>query len=338
MVSGLSNQEFGSTFRSIPFPFTNKQEQSSLEIYHAAHGQYETNSPIKTFTTAELNGKKFLVASYTCTPLVLFPIDDLKPGTHVKGRTVGEFGAGNSPLDIITMKKGNDLFLIMANSDRPVMKIKYKDIETYEGSLTEPIKENYSTAGVPYVSFPMVNVLQLDKLDDTQFVFLQRRSTETLTSELPITDHYEKKSTNQLAQPTDSFSLFLLVRCAGSQDTSQKNIIIRWKNNQAVGLSMALSQFKAHSKETLPELLKVQLTNSKTAILGDYSIQSDSVIFEPLIPFTPSLRYEVLLENRLVGEIDIPQVVPSTTLMGIYPSQDTLPENLLKFYFVFLVP
>ncbi|WP_428655727.1 hypothetical protein [Runella sp.] len=180
MVSGLSNQEFGSTFRSIPFPFTNKQDQSSLEIYHAAHGQYETNSPIKTFTTAELNGKKFLVASYTCTPLVLFPIDDLKPGTHVKGRTVGEFGAGNSPLDIITMKKGNDLFLIMANSDRPVMKVKYKDIESYQGSLTEPIKENFSTAGVPYVSFPMVNVLQLDKLDETQFVFLQRRANGDL--------------------------------------------------------------------------------------------------------------------------------------------------------------
>jgi hypothetical protein len=180
MVSGLSNQEFGSTFRSIAFPFTNSQNQSSLEIYHAAHGQYETNSPIKTFTTAELNGKKFLVASYTCTPLVLFPIEDLKTGTHVKGRTVGEFGAGNSPLDIITMKKGDESFLIMANSDRPVMKVKFKDIETYQGSLTQPIKENYSTAGVPYVSFPMVNVLQLDKLDDTQFIFLQRRANGDL--------------------------------------------------------------------------------------------------------------------------------------------------------------
>ncbi|MCP1385481.1 hypothetical protein [Runella salmonicolor] len=134
------------------------------------------------------------------------------------------------------------------------------------------------------------------------------------------------------------FSLFLLVRCAGSQDTLQKNIVIRWKNNQAMGLSMALGQFEAHSKETLPELLKVQLANSKTAILGDYSILRDSVIFEPLIPFTPGLQYEVLLENRLVGEIDIPQAVPSTTLIGIYPSQDTLPENLLKFYFVFSRP
>jgi hypothetical protein len=175
MVSGLSNQEFSSTFRSIPFPFTKMQEQSSLEIYHAAHGRYETEAPIETFTTADLNGKKYLIASYTCTPLVLYPLEDLKPGTHVKGRTVAELGAGNRPLDMITMKKGNDLFLILANSDRPVMKVKFKDIETFQGALTTPVKEAFSTAGVPYTSFPFVNVLQLDKLDDSQFIYLQRR-------------------------------------------------------------------------------------------------------------------------------------------------------------------
>jgi len=45
MVSGLSNKEFGSTFRSMPFPFTNNQDYASLEMFHAAHGRYETNSP-----------------------------------------------------------------------------------------------------------------------------------------------------------------------------------------------------------------------------------------------------------------------------------------------------
>jgi hypothetical protein len=180
MISGLSNQEFGSTFRSIPFPFGKVQDQSSLEIYHAAHGRYETAAPIRTFTTAELNGKKFLIASYTCTPLVLFPLEDLKPGLHVKGRTVGEFGAGNSPIDMITMKKGNDLFLIMANSDRPVMKIKYSDIESYQGSLTTQVKELFSTAGVPYISYPFVNVVQLDKLDENRFVYIQRKSNGDL--------------------------------------------------------------------------------------------------------------------------------------------------------------
>jgi hypothetical protein len=175
MVSGLSNQEFGSTFRKISFPFSDKQEQASLEIYHAAHGRYETNAPIRTFTTAELNGKKYLVASYTCTPLVLFPLDELKPGQHVKGRTVGEFGSGNSPLDMITMKKDGNSYLIMANSNRPVMRVKYKNIEAYEGTLTEQVKESYQTAGVDFVTLPVVNVLQMDKLDETQVLLLQRK-------------------------------------------------------------------------------------------------------------------------------------------------------------------
>ncbi len=180
MVSGLSNQEFGSTFRSIPFPFTNTQDQASLEIYHAAHGKYETMAPIKTFTTTEINGKKYLLASYTCTPLVLFPLDELKAGSHVKGRTVAEMGSGNQPLDIITLKKGNESFLIMANSSRPVFKVKYKNIEAYQGSLTTPVVENFATAGVDFVSLPLTNVVQLDKLDDTRMIMLQRRSNGNL--------------------------------------------------------------------------------------------------------------------------------------------------------------
>jgi hypothetical protein len=180
MLSGISNQEFGSTFRKIAFPFTDKQEQASLEIYHAAHGRFETNAPIRTFTTAELNGKKYLVASYTCTPLVLFPLDELKSGSHVKGRTVGEFGAGNSPIDMITLKKDGSSYLFMANSNRPVMRVKYKNIETYEGSLTTQVKESYETAGVDFVALPVVNVLQMDKLDDTQVIVLQRKTNGDL--------------------------------------------------------------------------------------------------------------------------------------------------------------
>jgi hypothetical protein len=180
MLSGISNQEFSSAFRVIPFPFTDKQQHSSLEIYHAAHGKYETNSPIRTFTTATLNGKKYLVASYTCTPLVLFPMDELQPGKHVKGRTVGEFGAGNSPIDMITVTNKDNSYLVMANSSRPVMRVSYKKIATYEGSLTEPIKESFSTAGVDFVTLPVVSLLQMYKLDDTKVLILQRKSNGDL--------------------------------------------------------------------------------------------------------------------------------------------------------------
>lgn len=180
MVSGLSNQEFSSTFRMIPYPFTKQQDWASLEIYHAAHKQYETFSPIRTFTISEVNGKKCMIASYTCTPLVVFPIEDLKPGTHVKGRTVAEMGSGNSPVDMITVKKGGDAFLIMANSNRPVFKVKYKSIEAFQGSITTPVEESFATSGVDFISLPVTGVLQLEKLDDSQFIMVQRRTNGDL--------------------------------------------------------------------------------------------------------------------------------------------------------------
>jgi hypothetical protein len=174
LLTGLSNKEFGSTFRSMDFPFSDAQSFGSLEIYHAAHGQYETNSPVKTFTTIELGGKPHVIASYTCTPLVLFPMDDLKIGKHAKGRTVAELGNSNTPLDIIELENEGKRYILLANSSRALMKIKVADIEKFNGSLTTPVEERSATAGVDFIALPFVNVLQLDKLEGNSFVMLQR--------------------------------------------------------------------------------------------------------------------------------------------------------------------
>lgn len=180
MVTGLSNQEFSSSFRSIPFPFKDSQDQASLEIYHAAHGKYETNSPIKTFTPAVVGDKEYLIASYTCTPLVLFPMAELKAGKHVKGRTVAELGSWNMPLDMISMQKDGKSYLLLANSSRALMKIDFDAIQSYKESLTTPVEKNFATAGVDFLALPYTNVLQLDKLDDSRFVMLQRKSNGNL--------------------------------------------------------------------------------------------------------------------------------------------------------------
>jgi hypothetical protein len=172
LVSGLSNHEFSSSFKSIPYPFTSKQDEATLEIYHAAHGRYETAAPIKTFTTAMIDNKKYLVASYTCTPLVLFAMDDLQPGKHVKGRTVAEMGSGNTPIDMITFQKGSESFLLMANTKHPVARVDYKNIATFAGTLTEPVK---GTAGVNFTATPSLNVMQMDKLDNNQVVMMQKQ-------------------------------------------------------------------------------------------------------------------------------------------------------------------
>ncbi len=180
MVSGLSSEEFASTFRSIPFPFNDKQMHASLEIYHAAHGQYETHAPIKTFMPFKLNGQDHLIASYTCTPLVVVPLQDFKPGKHTKGKTVAELGNRNTPLDIISYEKEGKSYILMANSSRALMKIDPAKIEQFEDYLTEPVEESSATAGVSFINLPYVNVLQLDKLDDQSVVMLQRMSNGDL--------------------------------------------------------------------------------------------------------------------------------------------------------------
>ncbi|WP_143473489.1 hypothetical protein [Flavilitoribacter nigricans] len=180
MVSGLANEEFSSAFHAIPFPFKEKQELSTLEIYHAAHGRYETYAPIKTFMPYEMAGKSYLVASYTCTPLVIFPMDELKPGKHTKGKTVAELGNRNTPLDIVSFKKDGKPYLLLANSSRALMRIDPSEIASFDDYLTEPVEGNSTTAGVDFVALPYVNVLQMDKISDDQIVMLQRTADGSL--------------------------------------------------------------------------------------------------------------------------------------------------------------
>jgi hypothetical protein len=176
MVSGLSTEEFGSTFRSIPYPFKAEQKFSALEIYHAAHGKYETQAPIKSFVQATVNGKPSLIAGYTCTPIVVFPLENLEPGKKFRGRTVAELGNWNTPTDMISMSKNGNDYILIANTARNVMKIKISDIEKFQGSLSTKVLEPSGTDGIPFVSLPFVQVQQLAKYNADKYVLLQRNA------------------------------------------------------------------------------------------------------------------------------------------------------------------
>ena len=156
LVAGLSNQEFASNFRRIPFPFTGAMDATSLEIYHVSHGQYETHAPVDTFTPFEMNGKVHVVASYTCTPLVLFSLEGLEDGAHVMGTTVAELGAGNRPLDIIAYNDGSGDFVLVANSRHPLMKIDAANFAVAE-SLVAPTRET----GVSFETMSQVGIQRL---------------------------------------------------------------------------------------------------------------------------------------------------------------------------------
>ncbi len=169
VIAGLSNEEFASKLRAVAFPFDAVNEGASVEIFHGAHGQLETRSPVRTFAPFDIGGDLHIVAAYTCTPLVTFPVGDLKPGSKVQGTTVAELGNRNRPLDMFVYQQDGKNYILMANNSRGMMKIKTDQINSIDG-----IDSRISgTAGLEYETIEgMDNVVQLDRLNDGNAMIL----------------------------------------------------------------------------------------------------------------------------------------------------------------------
>jgi len=169
-VAGLSNEEFSSKLRSIPYPFKTVDRGASVEIFHGSHGEWETASPIYAFAPYSIGGEPRLVAGYLCTPLVTFSIAELAPGAKVRGKTIAELGNMNRPLDMVVYQKDGRDFLLMSNNSRGVMKIPTEAFAT-----AAPISSRVSgeKAGIGYETVTgMRNVEQLDLLDEGHAIVL----------------------------------------------------------------------------------------------------------------------------------------------------------------------
>jgi len=168
-VAGLSNEEFSSKLRAIPYPFTKADSGTSIEIFHGAHGRLETKSPVRIFAPYQIKGEDHLLAAYTCTPLVKIPVADLKPGEKIKGSTVAELGNMNRPLSMIVYKKDGKDYVLMANNRRGLMKIRLEGVGSAAG-----INERISgTAGLKYETIKgMKGVQKLDAFGKDRAVVL----------------------------------------------------------------------------------------------------------------------------------------------------------------------
>lgn len=186
LIAGQSNEEFSSTLRAVPFPFRTVANGTSVEIYHGAHGRFETKSPVRTFVPFKVGNEPSLLAAYQCTPLVRFPISELKPGAKIKGTTIAELGNRNRPLDMIVYHKGGKDYLLMANSSRGVMKITTDNIERTEAILAHV--PDGATKGLAYETIKdWTGVDQLDRLDDQLALVLRRGESGALNLEsLPL--------------------------------------------------------------------------------------------------------------------------------------------------------
>lgn len=171
-IAGLSNEEFSSAFRRMPFPFDGGMATTTLEIYHVSHGRNETHAPVMTFMPEQIDGTTYILAAYTCTPLVAFPIDALNDGDHVFGRTVAELGAGNQPLDIIGFERDGRKQILIANSRHPLMRIDPADVAGAPG-LTSPTEE----PGIPRTALERTGIRQLADLNADHVVVLHTTTT-----------------------------------------------------------------------------------------------------------------------------------------------------------------
>jgi hypothetical protein len=166
LIAGLSNEEFSSKLRRIPFPFSDDVTDNNLEIFHVSHGKWETAAPIRAFVP--YGGGQSILASYTCTPVVHFPLAGLTSGTKTVGRTVAELGAVNQPLDMVSFVQDGEEHLLVANSAHGLVKIACRDIDS-QTPLTEPTEP----VGVPRETKDLQGITRLANLNGSHVLALQ---------------------------------------------------------------------------------------------------------------------------------------------------------------------
>ena len=193
-VAGISNEEFCSVLRRMPYPFTGKESISNIEMFHIAHDQYETRAPIRSMLVKEIDGIDQMVAAYTCSPVVLIPLTDLRDGAKVKAKTIGDMGNGQ-PIDMVSFNMmGNEMLFVTNNSRMPQVipleglnkakVVTEKDFERGQKADLGPVLP-YGPMGKA-VMFTGSS-LHIDLLNDGQFVSVTR---DALTGSLDLETTY----------------------------------------------------------------------------------------------------------------------------------------------------
>jgi hypothetical protein len=170
VVAGMSNEEFSSRLRILRYPFDGAAEVTSVEIFHVDHGRYETESPIRALTP--FGGGSGILATYTCTPVVHFSLDELRGGGLVRGRTVAELGPMNQPFSIVSYDRDGEEFLLVSNTRHPLLKIPAASIAD-QAHLDVPIKDPGASRGVPRESLDHPGVTFMAGLDRGHIVVVQ---------------------------------------------------------------------------------------------------------------------------------------------------------------------
>lgn len=134
--------------------------------------------------------------------------------------------------------------------------------------------------------------------------------------------------------------LFLATLIFSCSDTKDHEII--WQQDQAIAVSFSGRLIGEVQPDSVSNMVSVHLTGASIdqKLLGTWNTDRGRIVFHPAVPFSRGFTYELLRQNRPVVSFTVPAdegaAVPE--LLEIYPSSDTVPENLLKMYFHFSEP
>jgi hypothetical protein len=110
-----------------------------------------------------------------------------------------------------------------------------------------------------------------------------------------------------------------------------------WDEEKATGVMIPKSLLSGFRSV---EEIEVQLVTDaeRGPVLGSLRDNGLQIIFLPVAPFTRGLQYEIFFKGKVIDVISVPLAESEPVLLSIYPTQDTVPENLLKIYLKFSVP
>jgi hypothetical protein len=176
-VTGVTNEEFASSFRRASFPFGRRSSVTRVSMYHAAHGMYETEAPVEKFIPMTVKGERLIIAGYACTPIAKFPMTGLAEGADLRGTTIIELGSGSRPDDLFTIDQGREQYLIIVTNRRGISRVRADDIGRAR-SITKPIADS---GGAPFVRLSMQGIREVEPLSKDTFVALRVGADSSLS-------------------------------------------------------------------------------------------------------------------------------------------------------------
>jgi hypothetical protein len=137
-----------------------------------------------------------------------------------------------------------------------------------------------------------------------------------------------------------SLVFFIAIFSACNRQPAQGEISIAQEGGISTAIFIPSDSIAGLDKNRLEDEITVRLKGSRESMLGEYIIDNYGVLFKPLIGLTPGNAYQVVFKGKIISNLVIPLTKTDNTvsLNAIYPSADTLPENLLKVYLNFSKP